>query len=166
MSTTTPAVYVGTYHKYNCGSIFGKWFDLTDFDGPEDFHEACQALHAGEDDPEFMYQDWEGIPSGFASESSVDWDFIGAYKHAAEQGRDAAFIAWSGYTGECDFDAFDCAFVGEAESEEDYAQKYAEDSGLLNEVPAALRYYIDYEAYARDLFSSGLVFVDGYVFSN
>ncbi|EKS1087756.1 antirestriction protein ArdA, partial [Cronobacter sakazakii] len=22
MSTTTPAVYVGTYHKYNCGSIF------------------------------------------------------------------------------------------------------------------------------------------------
>jgi len=24
MSTTTPAVYVGTYHKYNCGSIFGK----------------------------------------------------------------------------------------------------------------------------------------------
>ena len=39
MSTTitTPAVYVGTYHKYNCGSIFGKWFDLTEFDGREDF---------------------------------------------------------------------------------------------------------------------------------
>lgn len=32
-TTTTPAVYVGTYHKYNCGSIFGKWFDLTEFDG-------------------------------------------------------------------------------------------------------------------------------------
>ena len=30
MSTTTPAVYVGTWHKYNCGSIFEKWFDLTD----------------------------------------------------------------------------------------------------------------------------------------
>ncbi|MGS6325833.1 antirestriction protein ArdA, partial [Enterobacter hormaechei] len=23
--TTTPAVYVGTYHKYNCGSLAGKW---------------------------------------------------------------------------------------------------------------------------------------------
>ncbi|MFW8253940.1 antirestriction protein ArdA, partial [Klebsiella pneumoniae] len=47
-TTTTPAVYVGTYHKYNCGSIFGKWFDLTEFDGREDFYEACQALHADE----------------------------------------------------------------------------------------------------------------------
>ncbi|EPN6425263.1 antirestriction protein ArdA, partial [Klebsiella pneumoniae] len=24
-SITTPAIYVGTYHQYNCGSIFGKW---------------------------------------------------------------------------------------------------------------------------------------------
>ncbi|HIE9076798.1 TPA: antirestriction protein ArdA, partial [Klebsiella variicola subsp. variicola] len=31
-SVTVPAVYVGTYHQYNGGSIFGKWFDLTDFD--------------------------------------------------------------------------------------------------------------------------------------
>lgn len=78
-TTTTPAVYVGTYHKYNCGSIFGKWFDLTEFDGREDFYEACQALHADEWDAEFMFQDWEGIPSQFVSESSIDWDFIAAY---------------------------------------------------------------------------------------
>ncbi|MCO5748756.1 antirestriction protein ArdA, partial [Citrobacter freundii] len=74
--TTTPAVYVGTYHKYNCGSLTGKWFDLTDFDEKEDFLDACHALHANEHDPELMFQDWEGIPSQFASESSVDWDFI------------------------------------------------------------------------------------------
>ncbi len=86
MNTTTPAVYVGTYHKYNCGSIAGKWFDLTDFDGPEDFLEACKALHADEWDAEFMYQDWEGIPSQFVSESSVDWDFIAAYKRACDEG--------------------------------------------------------------------------------
>ncbi|WP_279511274.1 antirestriction protein ArdA, partial [Klebsiella pneumoniae] len=36
-SITTPAVYVGTYHQYNCGSIFGKWFDLTDFDDEDAF---------------------------------------------------------------------------------------------------------------------------------
>lgn len=82
-TTTTPAVYVGTYHKYNCGSIFGKWFDLTEFDGREDFYEACKALHADEWDAEFMFQDWEGIPSKFASESSIDWDFIAAYKRTA-----------------------------------------------------------------------------------
>lgn len=41
-----------------------------------------------------------------------------------------------------------------------------EDNGLLNEVPESLRVYFDYEAYARDLFSDGYVFHDGYVFRN
>ncbi|WP_256821751.1 antirestriction protein ArdA, partial [Klebsiella pneumoniae] len=36
----------------------------------------------------------------------------------------------------------------------------------LPEVPESLRVYFDYEAYARDLFSSGYVFHEGYVFSN
>jgi antirestriction protein len=35
---TTPSVYVGTYHKYNCGSIAGAWLDLTDFDSSEEFY--------------------------------------------------------------------------------------------------------------------------------
>jgi antirestriction protein len=39
-------------------------------------------------------------------------------------------------------------------------------TGLLSDVPESLRMYFDYDAYARDFFSSGLVFVDGYVFSN
>jgi antirestriction protein len=165
-TTTTPAVYVGTWHKYNCGSIYGKWFDLTEFDDQAEFNEACKALHSDEWDAEFMYQDWEGIPSQFASESSVDWDFIAAYKRAVDEKKEDAFIAWAGYTGECDFDAFDDAYRGEADSEEDYAQAFIDDNGLLNEVPEPLRSYFDTEAYARDLFSSGYVFHDGYVFSN
>ena len=78
----------------------------------------------------------------------------------------AAFVAWAEYTGECDYDAFDDAYCGEAESEEDFAYGFVEDHGLLNEVPESLRVYFDYEAYARDLFSSGYVFHEGYVFSN
>jgi antirestriction protein len=70
----------GTYHQYNCGSIFGKWFDLTDFDDEDAFYDACRTLHAGEEDPELMFQDWEGIPSPFASESSVKWAFIEAFR--------------------------------------------------------------------------------------
>ncbi|HBV4962518.1 TPA: antirestriction protein ArdA, partial [Klebsiella pneumoniae] len=114
-SITTPAIYVGTYHQYNCGSIFGKWFDLTDFDDEDEFYDACRALHAAEDDPEFMFQDWEGIPSQFASESSVKWAFIEAFRQAQDDGRAAAFVAWAEYTGECDYDAFDDAYCGEAE---------------------------------------------------
>lgn len=62
-SVTVPAVYVGTYHQYNGGSIFGKWFDLTDFDDEDEFYDACRALHAAEDDPEFMFQDFCGFSS-------------------------------------------------------------------------------------------------------
>ncbi len=145
---------------------FGKWFDLTDFDDEDEFYDACRALHAAEDDPEFMFQDWEGIPSQFASESSVKWAFIEAFRQAQDEGRAAAFVAWADYTGECDYDAFDEAYCGEAESEADFAYGFVEDHGLLNEVPESLRVYFDYEAYARDLFSSGYVFHEGYVFSN
>ena len=166
MNATAPAVYVGTYHKYNCGSIFGKWLDLTDFDGEDEFLKACRELHAGEDDPEFMFQDREGIPSQFASESSVNWEYIAAFRQAQEEGRTGAFVAWAEYTGECDYDAFDTAYYGEADSEEDFAYGFVEDNGLLNEVPESLRMYFDYEAYARDLFSSGYVLHDGYVFRN
>jgi antirestriction protein len=165
-ATTTPAVYVGTYHKYNCGSIFGQWFDLTDFDDEADFYAACRTLHHDEHDAELMFQDWEGIPDNLASECSINWSFIKAYKQARDEGKDAAFIAWADYTGECDFDAFEEAYRGEARSEEDFACEFVEDNGLLSEVPDALRSYFDYEAYARDLFSDGYVFHDGYVFSN
>ncbi|ECF6834911.1 hypothetical protein JJ33_24715 [Salmonella enterica subsp. enterica] len=106
------------------------------------------------------------IPSQFISECSIDWDFVAAYKQAEKEGREAAFISWAEYTGECDYDAFDDAYRGEAESEEAWAQEMVEDNGLLNEVPEPLRSYFDFEAYARDLFSSGYVFHDGYVFSN
>ena len=165
-TTTTPTVYVGTYHKYNCGSIFGKWFDLTEFDSKEDFIGACYELHANEHDPELMFQDREGIPSQFASESSIEWAFVEGYRRAQEEGTDAPFIAWAEYTGECDYNAFDDAYQGEAQSEEGYAYEYAHEHDLLSSVPENLRCYFDYEAYARDLFSGDLVFVDGYVFSN
>ena len=41
-----PAVYVGSYAKYNDGNIFGKWFDLMSFADYDEFCEACHHLHA------------------------------------------------------------------------------------------------------------------------
>ncbi|HCO66571.1 MAG TPA: antirestriction protein, partial [Dysgonomonas sp.] len=55
-------VYVGTYKKYNEGSIFGKWLDLADYTDKEEFLQDCAELHEDEEDPEFMFQDWEYIP--------------------------------------------------------------------------------------------------------
>ena len=38
-------VYVGTYNKYNSGSLFGKWLDLSDYSDKDEFMEACRELH-------------------------------------------------------------------------------------------------------------------------
>lgn len=62
--------YVGTYGKYNEGSIYGKWLDLNDYPTYADFCAACRDLHKNERDPEFMILDWAGLPDGFPA---VEW---------------------------------------------------------------------------------------------
>ena len=64
MNTIKISLYVGTYHKYNSGSIAGKWVDRTDFTDLTEFYEYCAELHSDEDDPEYMFQDFEA-PSLF-----------------------------------------------------------------------------------------------------
>ena len=71
-------VYVGTYAKYNNGSIFGEWIDAEDYADKEEFIEACKELHKDEPDPELMLQDYEGFPEVFYSEKDIDsrlWDW-------------------------------------------------------------------------------------------
>jgi hypothetical protein len=62
--------YVGTYGKYNAGSIEGKWLDLDNYQTYQEFLNACKAVHKNEYDPEYMIQDWEGLPDGF---SAMEW---------------------------------------------------------------------------------------------
>lgn len=75
MKTTTnlnPSVYVGTYGKYNNGSLFGKWVNLTDFTSKDEFIEYCNELHKDEHEPELMFQDWEYFPENTISECSIN----------------------------------------------------------------------------------------------
>ena len=77
-------VYVGTYHKYNNGSLDGKWLNLADYANKAEFLKACKQLHKDEADPEFMFQDWENIPSWMISESSIS-DEVWEQKPEPEQ---------------------------------------------------------------------------------
>lgn len=88
-------LYVGTYAKYNRGSIAGKWLDLDKFKNGEEFLAACRKLHKDERDPELMFQDVETDPGadwqeGLYSESSIPWDYWKLKAEAeAEAARDA-----------------------------------------------------------------------------
>lgn len=79
-------LYVGTYVKYNRGSIAGGWLDLDKFANKEEFLKACRCLHKGERDPEFMFQDVEFTTGedwerNYYNESYIDADY---WKEAAE----------------------------------------------------------------------------------
>lgn len=162
----TMRVYVGTYAKYNDGNLFGKWFDLEDYTDLDEFYEACADLHADEEDPELMFQAWEGIPDGMVSECSVSpecWTLLDAYeKH--DEGAVNAYIYCFGEWNESDFQD---RYRGEFSSWEDMATEFLEETGQLNEIPESLRYYFDYEKYARDIrFSGDVVEHNGYFFWN
>ena len=91
-------VYVGTYAKYNGGSIFGAWLNISDYDSLEDFLEACRELHEDEYQPEFMFQDWENIPSELISECSID-GAIFEIQDELNEDEEAPFLAWAEYHG-------------------------------------------------------------------
>lgn len=66
-----PRVYVGTYHKYNCGSIAGGWISLKKCKDYADFVHKCKKLHSDEADPELMIQDTDDMPDGLSCGESM-----------------------------------------------------------------------------------------------
>lgn len=159
-------VYVGTYAKYNSGSTQGAWLDLSDYTDRDDFYVACAELHPDEDDPEFMFQDWEDIPSSLIGESSISpecWELLEAYDEFDE----GAVNAYCHLFGEWDKDKFQDCYRGEFSSWEDMVEQLLEDTGELNQIPEHLRNYFDYQAYARDMRLGGDICEhDGHFFWN
>ena len=143
-------VYVGTYARYNNGSLFGKWLDLSDYSDKDEFLEACRELHKDEQDPEYMFQDYENVPESLISESWLSGKFFelrDAIEKLSETQQEAFFV-W------CDHHNSDI-------SEEDYAYEIVEQ---CYELPEFAKTYFDYSAFARDLFMTDYWMEDGFVF--
>lgn len=84
-------VYVGTYAKYNAGSLKGAWLDLSQFENYSKFVEACRELHKDERDPELMIQDTEGMPDGLSCGEWLDEaDFNDIKEAMAEEKAEAS----------------------------------------------------------------------------
>lgn len=147
-----PRIYVGTYAKYNSGSLKGAWLDLEDYACKQDFYEACAELHDDEEDCEYMFKDWEDIPDAFIGESHIDeefWDYMDSeIDDDAKQAYVACFDKW-------DEDDFNDRYRGQHRDWEDMAEELLAETGEINDIPERLRYYFDYEKYANDLRCGG-----------
>lgn len=148
-----PSVYVGTYGKYNDGSLCGLWIDLSTFNGYDDFIDFCKAIHADEEDPELMAQDFEGFPrqwydEGFMSED--DFDNIIEYSELCDKYSREAVDDYMEFHDE--LDDFEEAYCGEWDSEEDFARHIVSEFYDLERSMGELANYFDYEAFGRELF--------------
>lgn len=156
-------VYVGTYAKYNNGSLFGMWVNMESFDIVEEFKIFCKAIHGNEEDPELMYQDYHNFPHNLYSESGMADSFEAIQQYATLDYDADALDAWIDDLQNDDFENFTECYIGEFDSEKDFAEQIFEDCHAHKYDDFILQ-YIDYEKFARELFSEGYEFCNGYVF--
>lgn len=151
-------VYVGTYAKYNDGSLKGDWLDFADYGSFDDFMEACRELHDDEKDPEFMFQDWDGVPDRWTSEGRLDEETFGKiqdYLKLDDWERDAyqAYLDCGSFDDDS-IDAFHEAYAGQADTDAYWSLQLFQDLGVDGIGKENLQQYFDYEAFGRDLMAN------------
>ena len=151
MTNDNARVYVSTYAKYSNGILKGAWLSLDSYTSLEEFNDACVVLHADEVNPEFMLQDFEGIPRIFCTESSLDarvFEWLALDEHDREIVD--AFLECIGDSPNV-FENSLAAYQGQYDNDADFAYECVESTGMLQGVAESIKRYFDYDAFARDL---------------
>lgn len=129
----------------------GCWVDLEGVNSWEDVAKTLSDAGFNNTD-DILCADAEGLARSFLGH----WDCfdLKGYldcKYAVTFAPDEAKAAYIDCFGCWDAEGFEDAYAGEWGSDEDFAEEYIESTGLLSDVPDALRNYFDLEAFSRDL---------------
>lgn len=149
-----PRIYVASLSDYNAGRLLGKWIDADqDADG---IHEEIQAMLKSSPEAiaeEWAIHDYEGFGDWRPSESE-SMEMISKVAQAMET-HGPAFSAYLADVNDLDYalEHFEDAFMGHYQSETDYAEELAYECYSVEDL-GPLAPYIDYGAFARDLFMS------------
>ena len=150
----SPALYCGTYGKYNSGNFNGMWVNVSTFNDYDEFVNFCKAIHADEEDPEIMCQDGENIPDSLCHESMGEEEFnkIAEYCELCDEyGVSAVDDFLELYKPE-DLGRMQDAYVGVYDSRDEFAKEKAIVDFNPEKIMGDFAGYFDYESYARDLF--------------
>lgn len=161
-------IYVSTYHKYASGSLKGEWLDTSDFYDKEGFLDACREIHQDENDPEFMFQDFEVSEEWekeFISESYFSDEYFDVVDYFESFHDSALFNACLEYLSNHGYDlskekienCYENRFLRSGDDRAEIFERYFEETGGLDSVPENLRNYIDFDSMARDEELSGYV---------
>lgn len=158
-------LYVGTYHKYNCGSLDGRWWYLCNYADIDDLLADIEEYHNDEHDPEYMVQDWDNLPHGFYASSLGECLNKPAleFMHSLETDSDGELVAhYLDATGQ-DWDDFE-NFEDAKEKANDAVVGYLDPAKFYDfddwavehflegvEVPDYIEHYLDHAKIARDM---------------
>ena len=164
----SPALYCGTYGKYNSGDLRGMWVNVSAFGSYEYFIDFCKAINADEEDPELMFQDFANIPDSLYHESMGEEEFNNLLKYCdlCDEYNVLAVDDFLEFYSPEDLDRIPDSHVGVYDSRDDFAKEKAIEDFNPEKIMGDFADYFDYDAYARDLFlndykfgSHGTVFV-------
>ncbi len=179
----TPIIYVACLASYNAGTLHGKWIDANqDVDAIQE--EVNQMLRASPYPNVVVEYEGKKVPS--AEEWAIhDYEGFGPIKlseyesfekvaeiAAAIEEHGEAWLAYVDHVGTqyATVEDFRDRYRCEADTEQAFAEQFAEETGLLSGISSDITQYFDYESYARDLFMDGFTLVryngTGYVFSD
>ena len=165
-------IYVTNLGKYNEGFLIGKWLELPATE--EEIEKTLEEIGIS-DEPdedgiyyeEYFITDYETDMDGLKVSEYSNIDDLNELAETIDdldedEKEIVNAIIGEGYSLEDAIDKKDDVMIYyNCSNMEQVAEDYAEQVGLLNDIPESLRYYFDFEAYGRDMsFEGHFVFTD------
>lgn len=163
ITDNAPKAWVGCLGCYNSGLLNGKWvegesagdvslavetIERESYTGSGDKVTIC--VKCGSDEFwVFDHENFAGLISGECSpmEAQEKAELLAS----VDDNEREAWEAWLSNGMPADIDQMREAYIGEYDSDTDFAWEIVESCGLLSDVDETLSRYFDIEAYARDL---------------
>ncbi len=159
MKTETCRIYIACLAAYNSGWLHGEWVDVSN--SVSDLQDAIKHVLKTSPVPdaeEWAFHDYEGFGDMHLSEYESLETLVNLSTFIEEHG-DLGRMVLSHYAGDLDEAEKGIEnYAGCFDSLEDFAESYMEETGQLHQVPEHLRYYIDFQAYGKDMEVGGDVF--------
>lgn len=152
-----PRIYVACLAAYNDGHLHGAWIDAAQ--EPWAIYDAVRVMLAAspaEDAEEWAIHDYEGF-GGIRIEEYASFDRVSELAAFIVEHGEIGAALLDHYSGDLDVarEALADRYLGAHASLADYVQELTEETTAI---PHALRYYVDYQAMARDAEMNGDLF--------
>lgn len=156
---SAPQIYVACLAAYNNGKLHGRWIDASlgtnhIWDEINDILKTSPENLPGYPCEEWAIHDYMNFPDNLLHEYS-GVDKVATYAEILTEPHGEAILDLHFYLGMYDIDEtlqhHKDNFCGGFNHFQEYAERYIDDCGLLSEVPDSLKYYFDYDSFARDL---------------